>query len=82
MKTLGPNRTELIQITDEEIKELEKDLQEMQTMKGLQTMKVKNPLYVNALVKKKNTENTERKTQLEMRENSLLPLRERIKEIF
>ena len=46
---------------------------------------MKNLLYVNALVKKKKTENTERKTHLENEREQLvekLPLRERIKELF
>ena len=81
LDTLGPKRTELIDITDEEIEELEKALQEDTLIADDEN---KQP-SVRERARERITEDTERRDQLEQEREKLvekLPLRERIKELF
>ena len=74
---LGPKTTELINITDEEIEELEKLLQEDTKVADDENEQPS----VRKRARERITENTEGRTQLEQ-ERERLPLRERIKELF
>ena len=81
MKVLGSKMTELIQITDEEIEELEKSLQEDTRIANDENEQPS----VHERAREKIIENTERKTQLEQEREQLvekLPVRERLKALF
>ena len=77
----GPKTTELIDITDEEIEELKKILQEDTRVANDENEQPS----VRERAREKITENTERRTQLVQERKKLvekLPYREKIKELF
>ena len=81
MKTLGPKRTEIIQQKDEEIKKLDKTMQEDARVANDENEQPS----VRERARERITENTERRAQLEQEREQLvkkLPLRERIKALF
>ena len=78
---LGPHWIELIEVTDKEIEELGKALQEDTRVANDENEQPS----VRERARKKITENTERRTQLEKERERIVekvPLRERVKEIF
>ena len=80
MNTLGPHWTELIEVTDKEIEELDKTLQEDTRVANNEN---EEPSALER-AREKITEDTERRTQLEIERERIvekLPFREKIKEI-
>ena len=81
MNTLGPHWTELIEVTDKEIKELDKTLQEDTRVANDENEQPS----VRERARERITENTKRRTQLVQERERIvekLPFRERLKEFF